>query len=218
MFLPQHLSYRQVYEDELSAQQSAYSVEGVDENAPIERPKKRKKKEVDYTGDIAAKKAKENGQEDDKPRRERHNTSVYVSNLPKDVSVEEVVDYFSKCGVIGEDASGQKRVKLYHDENGQFKGDALVTYFKPESVPLALQLLDETELIREDGRPSPLIRVQVVCGLFDAWLMYRLNGRMTKIRKHKANRKRERRDRPMKNVVFNGDGRNWKSKNLCRTY
>jgi HIV Tat-specific factor 1 len=64
--------------------------------------------------------------------------------------------------MIAEDATGKKRVKLYYDENGSFKGDALVTYFKPESVPLAIQLLDETELPRGDGRSSPLIRVQLV--------------------------------------------------------
>jgi HIV Tat-specific factor 1 len=68
--------------------------------------------------------------------------------------------------MIAEDAMGKKRVKMYFDENGQFKGDALVTYFKPESVPLAIQLLDETELLRADGRPSPaLIRVQLVHAL-----------------------------------------------------
>lgn len=85
-----------------------------------------------------------------------------MSNLPLDISAAEVQEYFAKCGVIAEDASGSKRVKLYYDDDGKFKGDALVTYFKPESVPLALQLLDETELTRADGRPSPLIRVQVV--------------------------------------------------------
>ena len=135
-----------------------YSVAGVDETAPIERPRKRKKKQEDYTSDKRAK--LDNG--DDKPKRERITTSVYVSNLPLDVTAAEVQEYFVKCGVIAEDASGQKRVKLYYDENGKLKGDALVTYFKPESVPLALQLLDETELLRTNGRPSPIIRVQVV--------------------------------------------------------
>ena len=78
-----------------------------------------------------------------------------------DVTVAEIAEYFSKCGMIAEDATGQKRVKMYYDEDGRFKGDALVTYFKPESVPLALQMLDETELIRANGERSPLIRVQV---------------------------------------------------------
>jgi HIV Tat-specific factor 1 len=147
----------QVYDDELAAQQSAYSVAGVDDSAPIERPKKRKKKEADYTSDKRAK------QDEEKPRRERQITAVYVSNLPLDVSAAEIQEYFSKCGVIAEEATGEKRVKLYCDDNGHFKGDALVTYFKPESVPLAIQLLDETELRRTDGRPSPLIHVQLVC-------------------------------------------------------
>lgn len=148
-----------VYEDELAAQQSAYSVAGVDETAPIERPRKRKK-EQDYTSNSDKRAKHENDEK--KPKREKYTTSVYVSNLPLDVSAVEVREYFAKCGVIAEDAGGQKRVKLYYDEDGKFKGDALVTYFKPESVPLALQLLDETELPRADGRPSPLIRVQVV--------------------------------------------------------
>ena len=144
----------------MTAQQSAYSVVGVDETAPIERSKKRKKKQADYTSGVD-KRAKQDNVEE-KPRRERHVTSVYVSNLPLDISAAEVEEYFAKCGVIAEDAAGQKRVKLYYNEDKNFKGDALVTYFKPESVPLALQLLDETEMTRADGRPSPLIRVQVV--------------------------------------------------------
>lgn len=157
-----------MYDDELAAQQSAYSVAGVDESAPIERPKKRKKKQTDDYGVEPEKRSKQ-GNGDDRPRRERYVTSVYVSNLPLDISGAEIQEYFAKCGVIGEDARGQKRVKLYYDENGTFKGDALVTYFKPESVPLALQLLDETSLLRADGQPSPLIRVQVVCQFCSLW-------------------------------------------------
>ena len=33
---------------------------------------------------------------------------------------------------------------MYNDPAGQPKGDALVTYLKPESVDLAVKLLDET--------------------------------------------------------------------------
>ena len=35
---------------------------------------------------------------------------------------------------------------MYEDEKGQFKGDALVVYFRPESVDLAVQMLDDTAL------------------------------------------------------------------------
>jgi len=145
----------------MAAQQSAYSIAGVDESAPVERPKKRKKKDIENGNDEKRAKQVNNGSED-RPKRDKHPIAVYVSNLPLDVSTAELQEYFAKCGMIAEDASGQKRVKMYYDEDGKFKGDALVTYFKPESVPLALQMLDETNLPRAEGRPSPLIRVQLV--------------------------------------------------------
>ena len=38
--------------------------------------------------------------------------------------------------------SGKFKIKMYKDQEGRFKGDALCTYIKVESVDLALQILD----------------------------------------------------------------------------
>ena len=85
--------------------------------------------------------------------RERKNTAVYVTSLPLDATVQEVHDVFSRCGVIAEEIDrGKPRIKLYTDDDGDFKGDALILYFRAESVDLAIQLLDDTEFRLGNGQ------------------------------------------------------------------
>ncbi|GJQ68277.1 hypothetical protein Trydic_g16873 [Trypoxylus dichotomus] len=77
---------------------------------------------------------------------EQHNTKVYVSNLPTDITEEEFVELMQKCGLVMRDAVTQKmKVKLYKEPGTDYlKGDALCTYIRVESVDLALKLLNDS--------------------------------------------------------------------------
>ncbi|CAP69254.1 uncharacterized protein PODANS_1_9200, partial [Podospora anserina S mat+] len=94
------------------------------------------------------------------PPQPRQNTAVYVTGLPSDATVEEVAELFSrKCGVIAEEIdSGRPRIKMYTDGEGKFKGDALVVFFKPQSVEMAIMLLDDTDF--RFGEGGTKMRVQ----------------------------------------------------------
>ncbi|KHN99890.1 RNA recognition motif family protein [Metarhizium album ARSEF 1941] len=97
------------------------------------------------------------------PPRPRENTAVYVTGLPLDATVSEVHDLFSrKAGVIAEEIdSGAPRIKLYSDESGNFKGDALIVFFKPQSVEMAIMLLDDTDFrVTATGTREGRMRVQ----------------------------------------------------------
>lgn len=91
------------------------------------------------------------------------NRAIYVTGLPLDVTVDEVAEVFSrKCGVIAEEIdSGRPRIKVYTDSEGNFKGDALIVFFKPPSVDMAIMLLDDTHFrYSESGLGSGKMRVQ----------------------------------------------------------
>ncbi|CAO3612177.1 unnamed protein product [Cunninghamella blakesleeana] len=122
-------------------------------------PVKEKKKRV-YTYDNDDQNSSNNNS-NKKPKQDNQKkiTSVYVTGIPPDVTVEEMKKVFSKCGVIMEDLeSGEPKIKIYRDDKGISKGDALVTYFKEESIALAINLLDDSELRLGDS--STKIKVQ----------------------------------------------------------
>ncbi|RFU73395.1 hypothetical protein TARUN_8855 [Trichoderma arundinaceum] len=97
------------------------------------------------------------------PPQPKQNTAVYVTGLPTDTTVDEVHDLFSrKAGVIAEEIdSGAPRIKMYTDSQGNFKGDALIVFFKPQSVDMAIMLLDDTVFrFLPSGTTEGRIRVQ----------------------------------------------------------
>lgn len=61
---------------------------------------------------------------------EAHNTAIYVSGLPLDITMDELTQLFAKCGLIARDEKGRDKIKLYKDAAGEPKGDALCTYIK----------------------------------------------------------------------------------------
>jgi len=86
---------------------------------------------------------------------------VYVTSIPLDADIDEIKHTFTKCGVIAEEIdSGKPRIKMYEDDKGQFKGDALVVYFRPESVSLAIQMLDDSDFRLGVEGPMGKMRVQ----------------------------------------------------------
>ncbi|KAG9063561.1 hypothetical protein KI688_004446 [Linnemannia hyalina] len=85
-------------------------------------------------------------------------SSVFVTGLPLDTDLEEVMDVFKKGGVFMEDENEKPRIKLYTNGQGQRNGEGLVTYLRPESVALAIDLLDDTEY--RPGVEKGRIRVQ----------------------------------------------------------
>ena len=69
---------------------------------------------------------------------------VYVSGLPSDVTEDEVLQHFTKVGVLAINPATQApKFKLYRDEQGVPKGDASLCYLQSDSVDMALTVLHE---------------------------------------------------------------------------
>ncbi|KAI0332351.1 hypothetical protein GY45DRAFT_1352820 [Cubamyces sp. BRFM 1775] len=160
-------------EDLVKAQQAAYSVAGVDEETPaapvLKRLNKKRKEPADGAGPYGTSKRGKNADgtstsnngassSSAAPERRSKNTAVYVTGLPPDTDMDEVASRFGKFGLIEEDDEGNPKVKLYARDDGTFSGDALVVYFKEESVDLAITMLDDAEL--RLGEPNSRMRVQ----------------------------------------------------------
>lgn len=127
--------------------------------APVLKRAKKRKEPEDYTSATPLSgPSTKRGKNEEAKQPHSKNTAVYVTNLPFDTEVEEIVERFGKFGVIEEDDQGEPKVKMYTTEGGTFSGEALVVYFKEESVLLAINLLDDAEL--RVGESSTVMKVQ----------------------------------------------------------
>jgi len=115
---------------------------------------KKKGEKRKHTGlkSIGGKKSKAEWFEQDADK----NASAYVDNLPEDITLEEFTKMMQKYGIIATDPRTSKlKVRLYRDKQGNLKGDGVCTYLKPESLRLAVQLLNETTLRKCKVRVQP---------------------------------------------------------------
>ena len=82
-----------VDEEAIRRQQAAYSVAGVDEQAPALDPREQRK----------SKKRKKDETSEGKPKKEARNTAIFISNLPDDPppDADELAETFNRAGQIG---------------------------------------------------------------------------------------------------------------------
>lgn len=85
---------------------------------------------------------------------------VYVTNLPQDIEEDELSNYFSRAGIIDLDPDTQlPKIKIYRFKKGDEgimgipKGDASICYARPESVELAINILDESMIRATSEKP-----------------------------------------------------------------
>lgn len=77
----------------------------------------------------------------------KENPNVYVSGLPPDVTLQELEPLFKRAGVLKVDVDTcSSKIRIYCGQDGQCKGDALVSYANAASVDLAIKFLHEYEI------------------------------------------------------------------------
>ncbi|KAF2740020.1 hypothetical protein EJ04DRAFT_548878 [Polyplosphaeria fusca] len=78
---------------------------------------------------------------------EKANRAIYITNLPLDVTIDEVHHEFKKWGLVDVNENNELRITLHKDaETGKLLGSATLVYFRPESVFTAIERLHDEEL------------------------------------------------------------------------
>jgi len=115
--------------------------------------KKRKAVEVENS---AEEKQEKPNKKKKKKKKKPKNKSVFVSNIPKDVSQEEFADLMQKYGgiLLKDPNTRDKKLKFYEEPQKNTK-DGLATYFLADSVRQAITMLDGYEI-----RPNFFLKVE----------------------------------------------------------
>eukprot|EP01111_Echinosteliopsis_oligospora_P015356 TRINITY_DN6056_c0_g1_i1.p1 TRINITY_DN6056_c0_g1~~TRINITY_DN6056_c0_g1_i1.p1 ORF type:complete len:293 (+),score=94.41 TRINITY_DN6056_c0_g1_i1:264-1142(+) len=73
---------------------------------------------------------------------------LYIEGIPEDMELSELTDYFSqRVGMLRRDEeTGAVKAKMYKSKDGQPKGDALLCFYKKESVDMAIAYFDDVEI------------------------------------------------------------------------
>lgn len=88
---------------------------------------------------------------------------IYINGLPHNITTEEIKDHFSKVGLIAiSPLDQQPKLRIYFDEEGNCKGDCSLCYNAPESVQLAIDILN-------DGYIRPNYKITITKADFSAY-------------------------------------------------
>lgn len=87
---------------------------------------------------------------------------VYATGIPQDATEAEVAERFSKAGLLDLHPETQRpKIKLYREkETSQLKGDGSICYARPESIPLAITLLDGAPFRLDDTTTGTTMTVE----------------------------------------------------------
>jgi RNA recognition motif-containing protein len=139
----------------LNNNSSSSSKQGSDKSKweRINESNKRKQEQVSLVSSSGLQVQKSKNHKKPKFKTKNAKCWIYVTNLPLDTTEEEVAEFFKKAGVLDLNPETQKpRIKLYREKSSgdnvkegdrRLKGDVSICYARPESVDLALQILDD---------------------------------------------------------------------------
>jgi len=78
-----------------------------------------------------------------------NNDSIYISDLPLDITVENLKKHFGSIGVVKIDKrTREPKISIYRDrDTGQAKGDALLVYDDPSAAKAAIEWFNDKEFM-----------------------------------------------------------------------